>query len=126
VELRAVVESLYVALAGGNRDGVAALLHDDFTACFSEGLPHGLGGERHGVEAIDAGWWQIGRHYAVRAVPAEWIECDGGRLLVVGVYAGRSRAGGEAFEAAFAHLWAGDGGRLRRLVQITDTALWPL
>jgi 2-(1,2-epoxy-1,2-dihydrophenyl)acetyl-CoA isomerase len=125
VELRAVVESLYVALARGDRDAVAALLRADFTAVFSEGLPFGIGGARHGLEAIDLGWWEMGRHYAVRAEPTEWIECAGGRLLVLGAYTGRARSSGAAFEAAFAHLWSGAGGRLHRLVQITDTALWP-
>jgi 2-(1,2-epoxy-1,2-dihydrophenyl)acetyl-CoA isomerase len=120
---RELVERLYGALARGDRQAVADLLHPEFVATFSAGLPFGIGGTYQCLDAIDRGWWELGRHFAVRAHPLEWLQCEGGRLLVIGDYAGRAR-GGHHFEAPFAHLWAFRDDRLVHLIQITDSALW--
>ena len=119
-----LVERLYAALAAGDRDGVQALLHPEFVATFAAGLPFGIGGAHRGTDAIDHGWWAIGRAFALRAEPSEWIDCADGRLLVIGSYVGHARATRRPITAAFTHLVAGEGGQLTSLVQVTDSALW--
>lgn len=120
-----LVRDLYPALAAGDRPALAELLAPDFEGTLPEGLPLGLGGTRRGAEAmIEEVWWTIGRAFALRAEPAEWIECAGGRLLVLGRYLGRCRATGAGLDAPFAHLWSARDGRLCGLWHLTDTALW--
>jgi len=123
--ITALVQAAYAALASGDREGLLALLDEDFEGELAAGMPHGLGGRRRGAErAVDEGWWAIGRHFAVRAVPEEWIPCADGRLLVVGTYRGRERASGHVVEAAFTHLWSARDGRLTSVRQVTDTVRW--
>jgi ketosteroid isomerase-like protein len=119
-----LVTRLYGALAAGDRAAVEAVLAPDFTAHFSDGLPHGVGGRHDGSDAIDHGWWALGRAFAVTACPDEYIDTADGRLLVVGRYAGHARATGRPVDALFAHLWTADRKRLTSLLQITDTARW--
>jgi 2-(1,2-epoxy-1,2-dihydrophenyl)acetyl-CoA isomerase len=88
-------------------------------------MPLGLGGPKRGAAAMrDDGWWAIGRAFAARAEPVEWIRCADGRLLVLGRYRGRARTSGGALDAAFAHVWTAAGGRLTVLRHFTDTARW--
>src|SRR5689334_6167523 len=121
---RALVDRLYSALEAGDRAAVADLLHPDFTATFADGLPYGLGGTRRGRDAIDNGWWAIGRHFAIKARPDEYIDCTDGRLLVLGRYIGHDRRTDHEVDAAFAHIWREANGRLSELVQITDSVRW--
>ena len=122
---RPLVERVYRALAGGHRAELAAVLHPEFEGHFSPGLPAPIGGRHSGAAAcIDSGWWAIGATFAVRAQPERWLDCGSGELLVVGTYEGSARRTGRPLQAPFAHLWAGDGDRLRSLHQYTDTALW--
>lgn len=118
-----LVRAVYAALAAGDREALLRLLHPDFEGTLTESLP--FGGVHRGAEAmIENGWWAIGRAFAVRAEPLEWIPCADGRLLVLGRYAGRARATGAPLDAAFAHLWSGSDGRLSALRQLTDSAQW--
>jgi ketosteroid isomerase-like protein len=119
-----LVRSLYPALAAGEADTVRTLLAEDFEGRFAEGLPYGLGGPRDGREAMIAGWWEIGRRFAIRAEPSEWIPCEDGRLLVRGRYLGKDRATSRDLDAAMFHLWGAGDGLLMSLEQLTDTALW--
>jgi ketosteroid isomerase-like protein len=119
-----LLQAFYAALRRGDRAAVAGALAPDFEATFTAGLPHGIGGVHRGEDAIDRGWWTIGRHFDLEATPEEWIAGDGGRTVVLGTYRGHARATGTAVEAAFAHVWTIQDGRLRRLVQITDSARW--
>jgi 2-(1,2-epoxy-1,2-dihydrophenyl)acetyl-CoA isomerase len=119
-----VVERLYAALTTGDRPALEALLAPDFVGTFAAGMPFGLGGTYQGTEAIDRGWWAIGRGFSARVEPSEWIDCVDGQLLVVGTYRGRARSTGKQFTAAYAHLFAVADGRLERMIQITDTARW--
>jgi ketosteroid isomerase-like protein len=121
---RDLVERLYAALAAGDRTGVEAVLDPGFVATFSDGLPDGIGGSHEGADAIDAGWWAIGRRFDLRVEPEEFVETADGRLLVVGRYRGRVRATGAPVDALFTHLWAFGEDRLASLLQVTDTARW--
>jgi ketosteroid isomerase-like protein len=120
-----LVRAAYSALAAGDREALEALLHPGFEGTFTDGLPNGMGGVHHGAEAtIRDGWWAIGRAFAIRAEPAEWIACADGRLLVLGRYAGTVRATGAPVDAVFAHVWTARDGRLSAVTQITDSARW--
>jgi ketosteroid isomerase-like protein len=120
-----LVRAVYAALAAGDRDALVELLHPDFEGTLTESLPFGIGGVHRGAEAmIDDGWWALGRAFAVRAEPAEWIPCADGRLLVTGRYTGRARGTRAPIDAAFAHLWSATDGRLSAIWQLTDSALW--
>jgi 2-(1,2-epoxy-1,2-dihydrophenyl)acetyl-CoA isomerase len=91
----------------------------------TENRPLGIASLHHGPEAmIGEVWWPIGRAFAVRVEPNEWIECAGGRLLVLGRYTGRARSSGAPLDAAFAHLWTARDGRLCALWHLTDSARW--
>lgn len=120
-----LVRELYDALAQGDAGRVEALLDPAFEGHLADGLPLGLGGRRVGPAAMrEEGWWAIGRAFAVRAEPEEWLDCGEGRLLVLGRYVGTARSTGRPLDAAFAHLWSARDGRLVTLRQLTDTALW--
>ena len=124
-ELEQLVRETYTALAAGDRATMERLLAPDFDASFAEGMPLGCGGPHRGAAAaIDDGWWAIGRSFAVRAEPEEWIETGDGRLLVLGTYRGRARGTGRRFTATFAHLWSAREHKLTGVVQVTDTARW--
>jgi ketosteroid isomerase-like protein len=124
-EIEDLVRRLYTALAGGDGAAIEELLARDFEGALAEGMPLGLGGPRAGAIAMrDEGWWALGRVFAARAEPREWIPCADGRLLVIGRYTGRARATGRVLDAEFAHLWSAAEGRLTRLWHLTDTARW--
>jgi 2-(1,2-epoxy-1,2-dihydrophenyl)acetyl-CoA isomerase len=123
--VRELVSAVYPALASGDRETLTALLDHDFEGTFTESLPFGIGGVHRGAEAtIRDGWWAIGRAFAVRAETAEWIDCEGECLLVLGRYGGHARSTGAELDAAFAHLWTARGGKLVALRQLTDSARW--
>jgi 2-(1,2-epoxy-1,2-dihydrophenyl)acetyl-CoA isomerase len=123
--IAALVRALYDALERGDGEAIEGLLDPAFEGQLADGLPLGLGGKRVGPVAMrEQGWWAIGRAFAVRAEPHEWIECADGRLLVLGRYAGHARSTGHPLDAAFAHVWSARDGRLTELMQLTDTALW--
>jgi ketosteroid isomerase-like protein len=120
-----LVRGVYTALAAGDAPALTTLLDPTFEAEVAEGMPLGMGGRREGPEAmIRDTWWPIGRAYAIRVEPAEWIACEDGRLLVLGHYRGRCRATGRPVDAAFIHLWTVRDRRVVALRQLTDTALW--
>lgn len=120
---RALVESLYDALAAGDRTAIGAVLTDDFTGRLTPGLPFGIGGEHVGAAAmVRDGWFAIGAHWRVRAEPASYTLLGDGRLQVQGTYRGKGRASGLPFEAWFVHQWELRDGLLSGLTQLTDSA----
>lgn len=119
----ALVKGLYDALAAGDRDGITAVLADDFVGHLTPGLPFGIGGEHRGAEAmIRDGWFAFGRHWRVRAEPASYQLLEDGRLQVQGIYRGKGRESGLPFEAWFLHQWELRDGRIAGLTQLTDSA----
>lgn len=120
---RTLLEGLYDALAAGDRDRITASLAADFVGRLTPGLPHGIGGEHVGAEAmIRDGWFAIGAHWRVRAEPASYQLLEDGRVQVQGTYRGTGRASGVPFEAWFLHQWELHEGRIAGLTQLTDSA----
>jgi len=119
-------QQLYRALATGDRDRLASLLHPEFVGHATEGLPLNMGGEHVGPEAMQQDlWWRIGRHYKAEAQVDEFRTLDDGRLFVAGHYRGEGRKSGRRLDAAFIHVigFATDG-RIASLDQLTDSAAW--
>ncbi|MFC5995025.1 enoyl-CoA hydratase-related protein [Pseudonocardia hispaniensis] len=120
-----VARRLYDALAAGDTASLGDLLAPEFVGRLADGMPVGVGGEHKGPDEMwRAGWGEIGRHFAVRAVPERFHTVEGGRLLVLGRYRGSGRRGGAELDAGFAHLLTLSEGRITALEQFTDTALW--
>jgi 2-(1,2-epoxy-1,2-dihydrophenyl)acetyl-CoA isomerase len=119
-------QTLYRALASGDRPAVTALLSEDFIGHAAEGLPLGMGGEHRGAEAMQRNlWWKIGKHFKVEAQPDELRVLDDGDLLVTGHYRGVARRSGRPLDAEFTHvLRFNQDGRITSLRQLTDTAAW--
>ena len=119
-----LVCAVYAALEVGDAAAIDAALAPGFVGHVAEGMPVG-GGRHEGPKAMrEAGWWAIGRQFAVLARPEEFVPCADGRLLVVGRYRGTRRADGAPVDAAFTHLWTARDGRLVELQQVTDTRRW--
>ncbi|BDB43924.1 hypothetical protein IWGMT90018_43700 [Mycobacterium kiyosense] len=120
------VRRLYDALAAGDRETLAVLLHPEFIGRATAGLPLGVGGEHVGPDAMRRElWWQLGRHYDVMAHADAFHLLDDGRLLVVGRYLGTARRSGNKLDAAFHHVIGfADDGRMTSLEQLTDSAAW--
>ena len=122
----AAAQQLYHALATGDRDALASLLHPEFVGHATEGLPLNMGGEHTGPEAMQRNlWWRIGRHYKAEAQAAEFRTLDDGRLFVSGHYRGEGRKSGKRLDAAFIHVIGfSTDGRIASLDQLTDSAAW--
>src|SRR5260370_30691458 len=96
---------LYRALAAGDRDALATLLHPDFVGHATEGLPLDMGGEHIGPEAMQRNlWWRIGRHYRVEAQAEEFRVLDDGRLHVSGHYRGEGRVARKTPDPTLIHI----------------------
>jgi 2-(1,2-epoxy-1,2-dihydrophenyl)acetyl-CoA isomerase len=120
-----LARDLYAALAAGDADRLRALLHPSFTGHTTAGLPLGLGGDYDSPAAMtEQFWWEIGRHYRVRAEPGQFLPLADGGLLVLGRYTGTARDGGGGLDAGFAHVLRFTGGQLSELTQYTDSARW--
>jgi len=116
---------LYRALASGDRQALEEVLHPSFTGHTTEGLPLGLGGDYQGPQAMRREFWgRIGSSFVARAEPEEFGFLEDGRLLVRGRYTGKARAGDAPLDAEFMHVVSFADGRIRELVQLTDSARW--
>lgn len=119
-----LARALYAALAAGDAERLATLLHPDFTGRTTEGLPFDLGGSYVGPDAMARDfWWAIGRRYRARAEPERFVPLADG-VLVLGRYVGTAREGGGTLDAAFAHVLGLRDGRIASVEQYTDSARW--
>src|SRR5690606_40713836 len=76
-----------------------------------------------GVQTCALPIW-IGSSFVARAEPEEFGFLEDGRLLVRGRYTGKARAGDAPLDAEFMHVVSFADGRIRELVQLTDSARW--
>lgn len=121
----AAAHRLYDALAAHDARGILGALHPSFRGVVAAGMPLGVAGVWDGPAAMLSGCW--GAVFAaadVTVAPAEFLPAGDGRMVVLGQYGGHARATGRPLDAAFAHVLRFDGGLVRELVQITDTARW--
>jgi 2-(1,2-epoxy-1,2-dihydrophenyl)acetyl-CoA isomerase len=120
-----IAQSLYSALAAGDRELLDVLLHPEFVGEIAEGMPFGIGGRHEGASAMRRnGWGAIARHFVARAEPERFLAVGEDRLLVTGRYRGEGKHGGTSLDAPFAHVITFRGERIAALEQYTDTARW--
>ncbi|GHF66296.1 enoyl-CoA hydratase-related protein [Seohaeicola zhoushanensis] len=119
-----IARALYAALAAGDREALAALLHPAFQGHAAEGMPFGIGGPHDGPEAMRRNvWGRIARNFEARVEPEHFIQLENGRLLVTGRYRGQGQGGAE-LDAAFIHVIGFADGQIASLDQHTDTHRW--
>lgn len=122
---QALAAALYEALAAGDKQWLAELLHPAFVGETTAGLPFDLGGHYDGPDDMRRRFWGgIAKHFVAKAIPHDMRVLDDGRLLVHGRYEGQGRAGGASLTADFMHLLSLREGRISALVQLTDSARW--
>ncbi len=121
-----VSERLYAAFA--DHDGAALLsaMHPGFVGVVSAGMPLGVGGRHDGRETMLVEvWGPVFSSYDVAPIADELLDSGADRVVALGAYRGTVRATGAPVDAAFAHVLRIEDGKVRELVQITDTASWP-
>ena len=118
-------EVLYDTFARADGRVIASLLHPEFRASVSAGMPHDVGGTYEGPEAMLRDCWAVVfAHYDIAPRPDEIAELTDGRILALGLYTGCERATNRPVNAAFAHVLRLRDGLVVELRQVTDTASW--
>lgn len=121
----ALASELYKALAGGDRPRIKELLHPEFTAQVTEGLPFKLGGRYSDPDNMLKDFWgKIAKNFLAKAEPAHFNLLDDGRLYVSGRYVGEARSTGKALDAEFVHVVTFASGQILSLHQLTDSERW--
>ena len=70
-------------------------------------------------------WWRLGRTFRARAEPESFDLLPDNRLQVCGTYRGICRPTGRELNAEFIHILTfAESGKITRLRQLTDTAIW--
>jgi ketosteroid isomerase-like protein len=123
-DARRVADEIYRALQQKDVAALQRLAHPECECEVTEGLPQGIGGSHRGGDAVLAMWGRVARLFEIHPEPREFLDAGPGRLVVLGRYRGRARSTGREVDAAFAHVIAVQDGRLRRLVQVTDSQRW--
>ncbi len=115
-----LAKNLYDAFGRQDEARLRELLHPEVDWIQCAGFPGG--GHRHGVDEV------VDRVFGgLRSVWREWrVEVDeyldaGGRVVVLGRYAGTHGGTGRSMEAVFAHVYEVRDGRITRFRQFTDT-----
>jgi ketosteroid isomerase-like protein len=122
-----VARRLYKYLADGDGQALFDLLTEDFVGTVSAGMPHGVGGQHRGRDAMIIGvWGHIDSLYDVHVDPLEFLPVDDARVVVIGRYHGQARDGTTSVDASFAHVITTQGDGIAALQQITDTARWSI
>lgn len=115
-----IAEAAYAAFARGDLPAVLASFHPDVEWHAAEGLP--WGGVHKGREAVaqDVFGALMTAFDGFRLSHERFI--DGGDFVVaLGRYSATARQTGRPLDAAFAHVWELEDGKLRRYYHYTDT-----
>ena len=116
-----VVERLYTAFGSGDMELIADLIADtDWHE--AEGMPYG--GRYKGSQAVFENIFvKIAQDIeGFSARPDELLPAGDSRVLALGRYRGTGKAG--ELDAAFAHVWTVEDGRIVKFVQYADTHKW--
>lgn len=116
-----LIERIYGAFGSGDMGLVADLLADTEWH-EAEGMPYG-GRYTGSAEIFENVFAPIARDIeGFTAMPAEFLPAGDDRVLVLGSYRGTGKAG--ALDAAFAHVWTIQDGKVVKFVQYADTHRW--
>lgn len=120
-----LANELYIRLRAGRAADAAALLHPQFKATLSTGMPAGIGRDYDGPDDMLHGVYErVGDLYDLGPDVKEMIGPVDGRVVVLGAYVGKARATGRPINAGFVHILRFKDGAISELIQVTDTAGW--
>jgi uncharacterized protein len=116
-----VVQSFYNALKTGDEDLVLGILHPEVEWVQNEGFPDG--GSYVGAESVlKEVFLRLGEAWdGWEAGVGRWLNA-GDSVVALGAYRGTCRQTGRSMQAAFAHIYWLEKGRIVRFEQYADTA----
>jgi ketosteroid isomerase-like protein len=116
-----IAKRAYAAFGRGDMDAVLGSFAEDVQFHAAEGLPWGglHDGRQDVAENVFGVLTQTYDPFTV--TPERYIE-SGDTVVVLGRYAGAGTESGKPFDAAFAHVWNLQDGRLKELNHYADTA----
>jgi ketosteroid isomerase-like protein len=118
----AVVRHIYDLFAAGDRDGMRALLAEDFEWDYFGPSSIPWAGKYRGVAGFDRFFANVaGVIEPIAFEPREFIDA-GERVVVLGISRARAVASGACYEARWANVFWLEGGRIKRLFDLYDTA----
>ena len=124
-EILQLAQRFYATLADANGAAILATLDRDLHAEITAGLPEGWGGVYDGgLELLERCWRPMFAKIEVRPDPHRYLPCVPDIVVVQREYQICNRPAGSRQTAAFIHILEFTGGRIRRLVQVTDSARW--
>lgn len=117
-----LIKGTYEAFAKGDVPGVLGILDADIRWQEADGFP--LAGTYNGPQGVLEGvFMRLGQLWeGFAAVPHEFID-GSDTIVVLGHYSGKASSTRKSFQAAFAHVWKLQDGRVIRFVQYVDTLL---
>lgn len=119
----AVAKQTYEAFGKGDLPGVLANFHEDVEWHAAEGLP--WGGVHKGRDAVAQDvFGELLAAFDDFALEHERYLDSGDFVVALGRYSGKGKQGGKPLDAAFAHVWEFEDGKLKRFLHYTDTAKW--
>lgn len=117
-----LIRRTYEGSSEENGRHLMAVLHPQVEWTEAEGFPYA--GTYVGVDALMAGVFS--------RLAGEWIDyraqvhtylADGDRVAAFGLYSGTYKATGKSMQAAFAHLYEIQEGKILRMTQYVDTVM---
>jgi ketosteroid isomerase-like protein/ribosomal protein L40E len=116
-----IVERFYDALKAGDEELILGILHPDVEWIQNEGFPGG--GSYTGAETVlDEVFARLGEEWQDwQAAVGRWLNA-GDSVVALGAYRGTFRQTGRPMQAAFAHVYWLEKGRIVRFEQYADTA----
>ena len=117
-----IVRSFYDALGRGDVPAVLASLHEKLEWTEAERFPYYSGTWHSPQEVLDKLFVPLSRDWDGFSAKAHEFIADGGRVVSLGTYAGKSKATGKSMTSPFAHVWTVRDGKLAKFNMYTDTA----
>jgi ketosteroid isomerase-like protein len=120
---RQVVDAFYDAYTTGDRDKLAAILHDDIEWLISGPISIlKFCGQRHGkAEVLELGTRVLPNVLSDMKVTHESVVIDGDRAAVLNRMAARRRSDGRSIGYRFAHFFRFKDGKVIETLSIVDT-----
>jgi uncharacterized protein len=118
-----VAQKTYEAFGRGDLPAVLENFDPDVEWHAAEGLP--WGGVHNGRDAVaqDVFGALLAAFDDFSLTTDRYID-SGNVVVVLGRYGGRGQQTGNPLDAAFAHVWEFENGKLKRFLHYTDTAKW--
>lgn len=115
-----VVKKSYEAFGRGDLPGVLEDFHEDVEWHAAEGLP--WGGVHNGRDAVAEGvFGAVMAAFDDFALDSERFIHSDEFVVALGRYSGKGKESGKPLDAAFAHVWEFEDGKLKRFYHHTDT-----